>query len=947
MKAGSTAALIGLLAASAWAADWPMWRYDAGRTAASPQVLPAEMAVHWVRQLPAPKAAWPWNQYKLQFDASYEPIAVGDTLFVPSMVRDCVTAYDAATGAEKWRFYADGPVRFAPAAANGKLFFTSDDGSLYCLNAADGSLRFRFEGAPVGRRVLGNDRMISTWPARGAPVVVDGVVYFAAGIWPFMGTLIYGLDAETGEVVWENSGSGTMYLLQPHNSPAFANVAPQGYVAALGDALFLPGGRSVPAVYDRATGAFRYYHGNTKEGDYAVAARDEWFVNGGAIYRAADGQALTTCSATVLDEGAMYGVGKDGSVVAQALRKPDEKVVTKTDNRGQETQVTEYTFPELWRLETGLPLTRVHLKAGPRLYASGKEGLVAVIDTVLARLAWQAEVEGEPWSMIAASGRLFLVTKEGRLYCFGQAPASASPPLLTEATAPEPANDQWTTAAASLLKETGITEGYALVPSLGTGRVAEELARQSNLHVVTLGADAEQVEAVRRRLDAAGLYGSRVAVLAGNVASAGLPPYFASLIAYEEPPEVGDARRAAIRCLRPYGGTICVRRDSAQAPTNPPNAVARQVGDWTLLVREGPLPGAGSWTQQYGNAANTVMSSDSLVKAPLGLLWFGGPPNLDVLPRHGHGPSPEVIGGRLFIEGIGVLSARDVYTGRLLWTRKLEDLDTFGAYYNESYNPDPFDRSYNQQHIPGANEVGSNFVVTEDRVYVTAGPLCHVLDPATGATLDDLTLTVEGEDQELNWGYVGAYEGLLIATAAPVKLAGEDVTPNARFAAESRYLVVMDAHSGAALWTREAAYAFRHNAIVAGSDKVFCLDTLTQAKLDLLKRRGEEPTEKPRLLALDIRTGKVLWGTEADVFGTWLGYSEEHDVLLHGGSTSPAIGHPMKPPPGWSHIAGRMAWSSGRARRRISARPSCTMTGSSHRLPMARRRPRRRRSTAC
>jgi outer membrane protein assembly factor BamB len=600
----------------------------------------------------------------------------------------------------------------------------------------------------------------------------------------------------------------------------------------------------------------------------------------------ADGQDLTTCDATVLDEGAMYGVGKDGSVAAQALRKPDEKVVTKTDNRGQETKVTEYSFPELWRLDTGLPLTQVHLKAGSRLYASGKEGLVAALDTATARLAWQAHVDGDPWTMVAANGRLLVVTKEGRLYCFGQAPANASPPLLAEAPAPEPPNDRWTAAAASLLRETGITEGYALVPSLGTGRLAEELARQSNLHVVTLGADAEQVAAARRRLDAAGLYGSRVAVLAGTVASAGLPPYFASLVAYEEPPEEGDARSAATQCLRPYGGTLCVARDSAGPPTNPPNAIARQTKNWTLLVREGPLPGAGSWTQQHGNVANTVMSNDRLVEAPLGLLWFGGPPNLDVLPRHGHGPAPEVIGGRLFIEGIGVLSARDVYTGRLLWTRKLQDLDTFGAYYNESYNPDPFDRSYNQQHIPGANEVGSNFVVTEDRVYVTAGPVCHVLDPATGATLEDFTLTVEGENQDLNWGYIGAYQGLLIATAAPVKLAGEDVTPNARFAAESRYLVVMDAHSGAAMWTREAAHAFRHNAIVAGGDKVFCLDTLTQAKLDLLRRRGEAPTEGPRLLALDIRTGKVVWATEADVFGTWLGYSEEHDILLQAGSKS-------------------------------------------------------------
>ena len=29
--------------------DWPMWRYDAGRRAASPEQLPAEMHLQWVR----------------------------------------------------------------------------------------------------------------------------------------------------------------------------------------------------------------------------------------------------------------------------------------------------------------------------------------------------------------------------------------------------------------------------------------------------------------------------------------------------------------------------------------------------------------------------------------------------------------------------------------------------------------------------------------------------------------------------------------------------------------------------------------------------------------------------------------------------------------------------------------------------------------------------------
>lgn len=878
-------------------ADWPMWRYDAGRTAASPEELPTHLTVRWVRELPPPKAAWPWDQYRLQFDASYEPVAAGDSVIIASMVRDSVIAYDAASGRERWRFYADAPVRFAPVIADGRLYFSSDDSRLYCLNPTDGSLVFSFDPVPLVRRVLGNDRMISTWPARGAPVVANGVVYFAAGIWPFMGTFIYALDAATGKVIWENSGSGAMYLLQPHNSPAFAGVAPQGYLVAVGDALVVPGGRSVPATYDLATGAFRYYHGNTKEGDFAVAARGEWFINAGSIYRLTDGEPLCTCNATVLAEGEMYGLGAQGQIIARALRTPDEKIVTKTDKRGEKYNVTEYSFPELWRLDTRLPLTRVQLRAGSRLYASGEDGLIAAVRIPSygeqARVCWQSRVEGDVWSMIAANGRLFVVTKQGRLYCFAEPHNGPVPPLLRDRASPFPLSEELRTQAAGIMHATGIRDGYALVVGIGAAELAAELARQSRLHVIALEQDAKRTQISRRKLDDAGLYGRRVAVLAGEPVSAGLPPYFASLAVWQNFPQAGTERLFNLfRCLRPYGGTLCVPQPVAEALNLRetvgliPGARIRNVGNWVLVSRAGPLDGAGSWTHQYGDVANSVTSTDRLVRTPLGLLWFGGPSNLEVLPRHGHGPSPQVVGGRLFIQGVGVFSARDAYTGRVIWSREFPDLNTFGAYYDETYNPDPFDRSYNQVHIPGANEVGSNFVTTPDRVYLVAGPLCHVLDPATGETLADFSLNIESEDQPMNWGYIGVYKDLLIATAEPVKIAEDQVTPNARFAAQSRHLVVMDRHTGEVLWTRRAVYSFRHNAIVAGGGKIFCIDGLTKAKLDLMKRRGTHPAQEPQLLALDAYTGEPAWTTNNNVFGTWLGYSGEYDVLLQAGSKS-------------------------------------------------------------
>jgi len=56
------------------------------------------------------------------------------------------------------------------------------------------------------------------------------------------------------------------------------------------------------------------------------------------------------------------------------------------------------------------------------------------------------------------------------------------------------------------------------------------------------------------------------------------------------------------------------------------------------------------------------------------------------------------------------------------------------------------------------------------------------------------------------------------------------------------------------------------------------------AKRQILKRRGINVSDKARLLALNARTGDEIWSTDEDVFGTFLNYSVEHDILLQAGS---------------------------------------------------------------
>lgn len=753
------------------AGDWPQWRFDAGRGAATPAELPTELHLQWVRHLPAPRPAWPESQPWLRFDASYCPVAAGKQLFVPSMVTDSVTAYDTETGDEKWRFTTVGPVRLAPIAERNRVWFASDDGYLYCVTADEGRLVWRVRGGPSDRKVLGNERLISTWPIRGGPVLYDGKIYFTAGIWPFMGIFIHAVDAETGEPVWTNSGDSCPYLIQPHNSPAFSGFVPRGHLAATESGLVIPGGRTPPACYDLKTGKQLQWKWTGKGGGtHHVTAHRDWYFAGGFLSNIADGKVVTPAVAMIHDDKAAYSLIGD-ALSAEAL-VPQQQTAIETDRKGRSVTATRWTLKSQWKLPVPESCGWLYLKAGSRFFA-GKQGQVTSLEAnpeaETAKVVWRAPIEGEPWAMLAADDKLFVVTLEGRIYCFGNKQDKAKvheQPAVAAAERRDASGPGSGESHAKPLIQTAGNEGYAVVLGLGNGRLAEELVRESKLYVIAIDSDEKKVAAFRQRMADAGLYGIRVASHVGDPIGYPLPPYFASLVVCDASEAAGLAQPQPLaamlrRVLRPFGGTayLPVNGEKLQDLMKAGDFAGyeqKPLGDGaTMLVRSGPLPGAADWTHQYGDAANTVVAQDDLVKAPLGLLWFGGPSNDEVLPRHGHGPAPQVAAGRLFIEGPDMLRALDIYTGRLLWQAKLPGI---GKFYD------------NTSHQPGAGEIGSNYVSTADSVYIAYGSAILQLDAATGRQLREFRMKATAGSPEPRWGYLGISEDVLLATSTPVAL---------------------------------------------------------------------------------------------------------------------------------------------------------------------------------
>jgi len=858
--------------------DWPMWRYDSKRSASTPEQLPQQLYLLWQVKYSPRTPVWedPLNQNLMKFDRLFEPIVADNKLFIGFNDQDKVVALDLNTGNEIWHFYADGPVRLPLAINKGKIYFTGDDGFIYCLNTTSGSLLWKQLLAPSSNKLLGNKRLISMWPARGGVVIKDDIVYTAASIFPLMGTFIYALDANTGDIVWKNEGTGSNYILQPHSSPAFADVAPQGAFTISGDKLLVAGGRSVPAAFDLKTGDEIYYHlaASGKTGGAFTCANDKVFFNHHrermtSMYDTETGRKLVSRAGEypVVDGDHFYFSGEN--IVAAKLG-------------------TENKLDTLWIKD--ISASNDLIKAGNSLYAADSNGITAMRlhPDKEAEVIWSYRSDKNIARLIAANKKLVAVTDDGAIMTFGES-------SVTEVIEYDLSESNTNT-----ISITGVRDGYCLVLGGEDIPLLEDLVSNTSFDIVVYEKETQRVQTLREYFDRAGVKSERLSFQHFKNSFPKLPKYFSTHTIVTDLVYIGEGREDFIKKLyettRPYGGEILFpfkkknqkRLMASLSKIHLPGASIHVEKGLSTITRTGSLQGASPWTHNYGDIANTIKSDDQLVKAPLGILWFGGNSNMDVLPRHGHGPGEQVIDGRLIIQGMNSISARDVYTGRVLWRHESAKLldDNWLVYYDETYDEEhPLDPKYNQVHLPGSNSRGTNYIATKEFVYLIEGNKCKLIDIKSGEVVREF---MTGDKDSQNLGYIGVYNDFLILGNNYSEFRGTEndtiLAKRKKFSdfdkTASRQLTVLNRFSGEKLWSIKANHGFIHNSVIAGDDMLFCLDKLPQYLETKLKRRGEPIPQGSRLLYLDAKTGQVIQEETENIFGTWLGYSAEHKLLL-------------------------------------------------------------------
>ncbi|MFC1634230.1 PQQ-binding-like beta-propeller repeat protein [Planctomycetota bacterium] len=895
-----------LLIVDMQAADWPMYRADSARSSYTPEQLPERLILQWTYKSPHPPIpAWP-TRNRQQFDRVYQPVIVGDVLYYGSSADCKVYALDTDTGKIRWMFFTESPVRFAPVAWRNRLFVASDDGYLYCLTATDGQLLWKLRGGPKDDMLLGNDRMISRWPARGGPVVVDDILYFGAGIWPSEGIFIYAVDPTSGKVLWCNDSSGGIEMDQPHpTARAKSGIAAQGYFAAFNKSLFIPTGRAVPAVFDRVNGKLLYFHlqQNQHRGGSDVVVADGHFFNGGEIYTVGNGVRQDRIGVQVAVHPDFIISSRENKIVAFDRKKllVDKEI---TDRKGNK-RIVKALSPPVWSIDLppgalapsttlkgaeppggdlmgGTAWSRPLLSdavgalivAGDHVIAAG-QSKVLLLDIRSRNVVWDAYVDGAVYGLAVADSRLYASTDRGIIYCFGSE-AGSSEVWEFKKTRPQAAkNAVYIKAAEEIIQRTGITEGYCLDLACGEGLLAFELARRTKLQIYCVEQDPVKIKAARQLFDSVGFYGVRVTIHQADPTNVPYPNYFADLVVSGQSVTEGPSAitiKEVKRMQCPSVGIACFGCSGTKQE----------------LIRR-PLEGVGNWTHQNADAASTLCSTDTRIHGPLKMLWFR---DTDfVMPnRHNRGPAPLVDNGQMFTEGLNTLRATNIYNGRTLWEYPLEGILL------------PYHRG---ESSVGVAWTGGNFCIGDNHVYIHTRDKCLCLDTATGRKVAELQPPLLPDGKPGKWGYIAYKEGTLFGTIVEerylIKGWASKWDTSQQFT-ESVLFFAMDARTGTLMWTFEPEYSIRHNAIAIGRECVYIIDrphATTDESFDLaggrseakrraaanghseeeeLQRLREHPTG--RLLALDLKTGTILWNISDDIFGTMLAYSTEHNVLL-------------------------------------------------------------------
>jgi len=454
------AALLCLGTLASHAEDWPTYMKDNRRSGVTAEAIATPLEPAWTWQSPAPpQMAWEgpakWDAYSgnadlksmHNFDPAFFVTVVGDAVYFGSSVDDAAHCLDAATGAERWAYYTEGPVRVPPSYDAGRVYFGSDDGYVYCVNAESGAFEWKYKPVSGERLIPVNGKVISEYPCRTGVIIQNGTLFFGNSLMPWNPSYLCAVKAAPG-----GEGIGEVYR------HAVKEATFQGAMLASENRLYALQGRSSPMVFDLETGKRRTGMKDSG-GAYALLTEDNNFfaqnsdqkddvmrestgtgrdqlatyeganrilVSGGVAYLQSPGELARFNRADYLAiQAELQTAEKRLEEVDKALKElkreedPDGFKALSKERRDLRKQIDGLLarLPEafVWRKPIEMP--HALIMAGETLFAGGTNQ-VAAVRAADGEVLWSTPVTGAAHGLAVANGQLIVSTDRGTIQAF-------------------------------------------------------------------------------------------------------------------------------------------------------------------------------------------------------------------------------------------------------------------------------------------------------------------------------------------------------------------------------------------------------------------------------------------------------------------------------------------------------------------------------------------------
>ena len=413
--------------------------------------------------------------------------------------------------------------------------------------------------------------------------------------------------------------------------------------------------------------------------------------------------------------------------------------------------------------------------------------------------------------------------------------------------------------------------GLCWVPRCGDGHLALALAQSSRLLVLAEDSDWNKVAVARASARSAGLLGNRVIVDRSDLARAPFADNSVDLIVVAECDDqtLTDLPAKELqRVLAPHGLLVVGRRDLVSGKTLTKAAITawlkaggisgaklvEESGLWGISSKAMPA-GTDDWSHWYHGPDNNPLSQDTVLKWPYATQWLALPfqspqPDMALISDGrvflflGHGWGGPGLGGENRKQTMAnTLIVRNAYNGQDLWTRQL----------------------------PGNFLIQrSCAVATPKAFYLLDGATVLDLDPATGRERDRIACA--GVTGEIKW-LAMAGQMLLMLTGDPDP-SFEAIKDNNRYGTLGDYTHEMPWGFGTQLWAFDLAakqVAWQHREEKPIDSRLI---GVRDGRLFAYAPGG-------RAVALDVTTGKELWGNSQADFLASMDEKEAAEAVLN------------------------------------------------------------------